>query len=141
MGLELLDEEVDQRGVESPCLGCFAGDVGALFGVEGFGDAVQVQAFLPDLLEEVCDKNGFCHTSSGDEACILPMAEGACRILGSSMVCKLPGEDVECWEAGNSCFARPLGRLYCSVELVAVECVGVPMVISLVPGVLEWWLG
>ena len=42
MGLELLDEEVDQRGVESPCLGGFAGDFGALFGVEGFGNAVQV---------------------------------------------------------------------------------------------------
>ena len=52
MGLELLDEEVDQRGVESPCLRCLAGDVGALFGVEGFGDAVQVQAFLPDFLED-----------------------------------------------------------------------------------------
>ena len=62
-------------------------------------------------------------------------------ILGSAAICKLPGEDVECWKAGNSCLARPLGRLYGFVELVTVECVGVPMVISLVPGVLEWWLG
>ena len=140
MGLELLDEEVDQRGMESPCLGGFAGDVSALFGVEGFGDAIQVQALFPDLLEEVCDKNGFRYTSSGDEACVLPMAKGACGVLGSAVVRKLPGEDVECWKAGNSCLARPLGGLYCFVELVAVECVGVPMVISLVPGFLGWWL-
>ena len=85
MGLEALDEEVDERGVEGPCLGCFAGDVVALFGVKGFGDAVQVQAFLPDLLEEVCDKNGFCHTSGGDEACVLPMAESARCILSSAV--------------------------------------------------------
>ena len=139
--MEVLDEEVDQRGVESPCLGCFAGDVVALFGVKGFGDAVQVQAFLPDLLEEVCDKNGFCHTSGGDEACVLPMAESACCILSSAVVRKLPGEDVERWKAGNSGLARPLGGLDCFVELVVVKCVGVPMVISLMPGVLEWWLG
>ena len=53
MGLELLDEEVDQSGVEGTCLCCLAGDVGALCGVEGFGDGVQVQAFLPDFLEEM----------------------------------------------------------------------------------------
>ena len=35
MRWELLDEKIDQRGVESPCLGGFAGDFGALFGVEG----------------------------------------------------------------------------------------------------------
>ena len=51
------------RGKPVPC--CLAGDVGALCGVEGFGNAVQVQAFLPDFLEEVCDKNGFGHTPSG----------------------------------------------------------------------------
>ena len=84
MGLELLDE-VDQRGVESTCLRCLAGDVGALCGVEGFGDAVQVQAFLPDFLEEVCDKNGFGHTPGGDEAGVLPMAEGAGCILSRAV--------------------------------------------------------
>ena len=80
MGLELLDEEVDQRGVESPCLGGFAGDFGALL---GFGNAVQVQAFLPDLLEEVCDEHRFRHTPGGDESssCVFPVAEGAgCKL-------------------------------------------------------------
>ena len=103
MGLELLDEEVDQRGVESTCLCCLAGDVSALCGVEGFGDAVQVQAFLPDFLEEVCDENGFGHTPGGDEAGVLPMAyKGACCILGRAVVCELPGKDVKGWEAGNT---------------------------------------
>ena len=62
-------------GVESPCLGGFAGDFGALFGVEGFGNAVQVQAFLPDLLEEVCDENRFRHTPGGNESGVFPVAE------------------------------------------------------------------
>ena len=36
---------------------------------------------------------------------------------------------------------RPSGRLYCSIELVAVKSIGVPMVVSLVPRVLDGWLG
>ena len=57
------------------------------------------------------------------------------------MVSKLPGKNVKSWKAGNSGFARPLGGLDCFVELVAVKCVGIPMLISLMPGVLKWWLG
>ena len=57
------------------------------------------------------------------------------------MVSKLPRKNVKSWKAGNSGFARPLGGLDCFVELVAVKCVGIPMLISLMPGVLKWRLG
>ena len=137
----MLDEEVDQGGVESPRLCCLAGDVGSLFGVEGLGDAVQVEAFLPELLEKVGNENRLRNTSGGNKASVFSVAESAGCVFSRTMVRQLPWEDVEGWEPCHPCFTRPLCRLYGAVELVAVQCVGIPMVIGLVPRVLEWWRG
>ena len=127
--------------MESPGLCCLTGDVGSLFGVEGLGDAVQVEAFLAELLEKVGNENRLRNISGGNKARIFSVAKSAGCEFGRTMVRQLPGEDVEGWKPCHPCFARPLCRLDCAVELVAVECVGIPMVIGLVPRVLEWEKG
>ena len=57
MGLELLGDMSNQRGVEGPCLGRLVGDGCALCSVKGFCDGIQVEAPVSDFLEKVCGKN------------------------------------------------------------------------------------
>ena len=57
------------------------------------------------------------------------------------MVRQLPWEDVEGRKPCHPCFSRPLCGLDCTVELVAVQGVGIPMVVGLVPRVLDGWSG
>ena len=87
------------------------------------------------------DENRLRNTSGGNNSSVFSVAESAGCVFGRTLVRQLPGEDVEGWEPCHPCFARPLCRLDCAVELVAVQCVGIPMVIGLVPRVLEWWRG
>ena len=107
--------------MESPGLCCLAGDVGSLFGVEGLGDAVQVEAFLAELLEKVGNEHRLRNTSGGNKTGVFSVAKSAGCEFGRTMVRQLPGEDVEGWKPCHPCFARPLCRLDCAVELVAVE--------------------
>ena len=53
------------------------------------------------------------------------------------MVRQLPWEDVEGRKPCHPCFSRPLCGLDCTVELVAVQSVGIPMVVGWVPRVLD----
>ena len=57
------------------------------------------------------------------------------------MVRQLPWEDVKGRKPCHSCFPRPLCRLDCTVQLVAVQGVGIPVVVGWVPRVLDWWSG
>ena len=63
----------------------FAGNVGALFGVEGLGDAVEVEAFLAELLEKVGHENRLRNTSGGNEARVFAVAKSAGGKFGGAM--------------------------------------------------------
>ena len=119
----------------------FAGNVGALFGVEGLGDAVEVEAFLAELLEKVGHENRLRNTSGGNEARVFSVAKSAGGKFGGAVVRQLPREDIEGRKPSHSCFSRPLCGLDCTVELVAVQGVGVPVVVGLVPRILDGWSG
>ena len=57
MGLELLGDKSNQRGVEGACLGCLVGDGGGLCSVKGFCDGIQVKVPVSDFLEKMCGEN------------------------------------------------------------------------------------
>ena len=93
----------------------FAGNVGALFGVEGLGDAVEVEAFLAELLEKVGHENRLRNTSGGNETSVFAIAKSAGGKFGGTMVRQLPWEDVEGRKPCHPCFSRPLCGLDCTV--------------------------
>ena len=93
----------------------FAGDVRALFCVEGLRNAVKVKAFLAELLEKVGHENRLRNASGGNESRVFAAAKGTGGKFGGAVVCQLPREDFKGREPCHSCFARPLGGLDCTM--------------------------
>ena len=82
------------------------------------------QSPCPVPTGSVCCEHRFGHASGWDEAAELAMTQGPRCVVSGSVVCEEPGEDVECWQAGNAGSAGPLRRLDVAVELVSVKGVG-----------------
>ena len=101
--------------MERSGVGGFAGNVRALFGAEGFRNAVEVEAFLAELLEKVGHENRLRNASGGNESCVFAIAKCAGSEFGGAVVSQLPREDFKGREPGHSCFPRPLGGLDCTM--------------------------
>ena len=101
--------------MERSGVGGFAGDVRALFGVEGLRNAVKVKAFLTELLEKVGHENRLRNASGGNKSGVFAVAKGAGSKFGGAVVSQLPREDFKGWESCHSCFPRPLGGLDCTM--------------------------
>ena len=93
----------------------FAGNVRALFCVEGLCDAVKVKALLAQLLEKVGHENRLRNASGGNETRIFAVAECAGGKFGGAVVRQLPRENFKGREPCHSCFSRPLGGLDCTM--------------------------
>ena len=64
--------------------------------------ASQIEALLPDLLEEMCDKDRFGHTPGSDKAAVFPVAQSSGRIFGRTVICELPGKNVKGGETSDA---------------------------------------
>ena len=94
--------------MESSGLCCFVGDGGASLCVRGFGDSVQVQTLIANLLEEMCGENGFGHAPGGNEAAKLAVTERPGCIVSRPVVRKEPREHLKSWQACDPDASGPL---------------------------------
>ena len=93
----------------------FAGNVRALFCVEGLRNAVKVKAFLTELLEKVGHENRLRNASGGNKSGVFAVAKCVGSKLGGAVVSQLPREDFKGRESCHACFSRPLGGLDCTM--------------------------
>ena len=96
MGLELLDEEGDQWGVEGASLCGFVGNIIALGGVQGFRNGVEVKPLVSNFEDRLC------YTASWNEPAVFPVAEGPGGVICCAVVGQEPRVDVECGKACNA---------------------------------------
>ena len=101
----------DEGRVESSGLCCFVGNGGTGLGVHSFGDSVQVQTLIANLLKEMCGENGLGDTPRRNEAAELAVTERPGCIVRGPMVRKEPGEHLKSRQACDPDTSGPLGGL------------------------------